>query len=738
MRYLAPLLLLLMTLPTSGQVLMAIADPPETAPEGLSEMAARQDRHATATWGASHLEDGTSYQWQPETLCYHDVTYGSEVWRMSNTPDLTTYYHNDIGVSPWSADGAKMAFTAWDRVSQAYNSTQQAGFPYLWFTVDTNGLNMRPTVEAKRRIGGGYFHWCPQTPGMWYLVGETHLSSGGAVNKLYRSTVDASGDCTSEELLTLPINDLNINKLISSDGRKLIPVVESIAYYPVTIAANGTASLDDADGHVLDRQWGLYGDMKDINYISAHDQYISGLGDWYYTLPGSDHVWWRQMTNGSADDGGPLYTGDDGNGDFGEVWPENHGTVSPGNTSAPWVQSHGFSATKTPYWSHFVPDRWGRCALFSNSVDGMAAGYGPGVWDIANHEWVVPSFGGDAQHHDWHGFTDWIVSSGGDYTRSAPLIYAANINDANSQVTVCAAHTVDSVDTVYGCHARPGQSPDGTKVSWHSPFLNGANKADIYWAVVYYPYPPTDLAADTASGGGVELAFLPPTYTDRKWIDPNTGAIDEDSGETLYAREIKSYTVWRSANGTSGWSIVGTVAAEYDNDSDTNTLKPVYDASFVSAENPILFEDDPGDGTHYYAITSREHSGLESRELSEIIEVTVSSDAVTATSIDAPQGQEDFWTTAPDQPTGFTVTEEATAGHYTLDWTEPAGSMVRYYNIYYRTGSNPEATQAYRIASLAVGTSTYLDWCAETDAAGIYGITSVDYYGNESSLELSE
>ena len=252
--------------------------------------------------------------------------------------------------------------------------------------------------------------------------------------------------------------------------------------------------------------------------------------------------------------------------------------------------------------------------------------------------------------------------------------------------------------------------------------------------MVYYPYPPTNLDAASASGSGVEISWLPPKYTERRWIDPQTGQIDEENGEVLYAREIKRYHIWRAVAAAGPWQEVGAgIDAEYGNDPVTNTLKPRANNAWVSPSNKISFTDSPGDGTWYYALTSEEHSGLESDELSEILRVVVSGTSVSAQVVQA-KGQKNFWTTAPARPGGFSVVRQSTAGHYRLTWSEPSDSKIRYYNIYYSTSGNPQRSQSQRMASLPRGTSSYLDWLAHPTAPGSYGITSVDRYGNESAI----
>ncbi|MEK7218277.1 MAG: hypothetical protein AAB728_02325, partial [Patescibacteria group bacterium] len=445
----------------------------QSVPENLTEMFARKARRSTAVWGSQYVEDPSTYVWQPETFMYHDVTTGHEVWKMSNTPGLRTYYYTDIGVSPWSADGRKIAYTAFDRVTQAYSESLQQDWRYIWMTSDTNGTSARPTVEASRRLGNGFFHWSPQQPNTWYEIGEAHLASGGQSNVLYRSTVDAQGVVTSTGILTLPAAAAGsiINKLISADGRRLIlERTSNVWLWPISILADDTAQLDDPNGYSMDRDFGPYGGMGGGTVASYHDQYMAGFGDYFFVMPtdpNTTSTWWRMKTAGSAADGGPLYTGDDA-GDFGEVWPENHATVAVGNTSSPFVANpvNQYDPDLTSYWSHFVPDRWGRHALFSNVADGLPGGtyyeaVGAGVWDITNHEWVVPSFMGGSQHHDWHGFTDWTVSSEVTGNGVSQLLTSGNINDATSKIVVNKTYTRYDGGTDYDTLARPGQSPDG-------------------------------------------------------------------------------------------------------------------------------------------------------------------------------------------------------------------------------------------------------------------------------------
>src|SRR5581483_6253578 len=125
----------------------------------------------------------------------------------------------------------------------------------------------------------------------------------------------------------------------------------------------------------------------------------------------------------------------------------------------------------------------------------------------------------------------------------------------------------------------------------HSSLLQSSDHySDAYWAVAYYPYPPTNLSADSIAAG-VRVSFLPPRYTDRRWINPATGKIDEAHGELLYAREVRRYHVWRAATDTGPWALIGDVAAAYDNNPVTNTLEPVVQGQPASDTNKIFYDD---------------------------------------------------------------------------------------------------------------------------------------------------
>ena len=431
-------------------------------------------------------------------------------------------------------------------------------------TADTNGAHFRPKVEGAGRlynIYNPYFHWSQQVPNVFYEVGYGY---GFSTSNLYQSTVSDSG--VSRSLLATYPGAICLAKSVSPDGKKLIVFsYPQGTVYPTTVFP--AFNIDVAAGYALDRDLGLYGNTP-ATVTQLHNQFVAGDGTWWFMEPEGSNAWWILQAVGSAADGGPFCD----NSDFPVTDPDyDFGECIPGSTPG---GSHPdpFGCEE---WGHLCPDRWGVYALFSN---GEVNPIGASIWDIENHEYLVETFGGGDQHNDWNGFTDWFV-----WTSGTPndRIYTAKYDNPDSRVEVCYTHMRLYGGTQYFTDTRPGQSPDGTKVAWHSEFLNGQDATDCFWSVVYYPYPPTDLAA-SGSGGNIAVSFLPPKYTDRLWENTSTGFVDSVNGEVLYAREIKQYHVWRSSAGTRGWSPVGTVAAESGNDPVTNTLKPRVNGDWVS------------------------------------------------------------------------------------------------------------------------------------------------------------
>src|SRR5208337_4604092 len=81
------------------------------ATENLDEMANRISRIGTTnTFSYQYMENaGNHYLWQPETLRYSDVLYGTEVWKIVGS-GLEGNEFQDISFPQFSADGKYIVF----------------------------------------------------------------------------------------------------------------------------------------------------------------------------------------------------------------------------------------------------------------------------------------------------------------------------------------------------------------------------------------------------------------------------------------------------------------------------------------------------------------------------------------------------------------------------------------------------------------------------------------------------
>lgn len=698
------------------------------APENLDEVFNRKARIpgvnlATLT---PFLENASNYYiWQPETLNYEDIQTGHEVWRVTSFPAAD--YYRDIGFTAWSADGNRFGIVTM-RNSQAVGSGRK------WITLKTDGSFLRTISGAPSEGSTRFFHWSPQIPDTYYEFGA---SAGFSPYTLYKVSVSDTGVSSSQVLnYSSSHGALDMLKSISPDGTKIVAfgdlLVDGQVYegwmYPSEVCEDGdldiygnelcdgvSAHLLDIDGYSSDRPWDCYWGNCSPSWASLHDQFMGGAGDdlWFYVMPeNASGSWWRIRLTGSAADGGSSHIEDHTEP---YDWGNEMQPLSAGSGNIPYCTGTPYTDPDCPgYFSHFVPDRWGRYALFTKSY-GPAPGDSAGVYDIDNHAWVNSGMGGQSQHHGWNGWSDYVLSSAGtaltgNYVNDR--IYAAKYNDSSSQFTVAFTHTrfnSDGTDSsMYESLTRPTQSPDGTKVAFASTFLNiDDTKPDLFWAVVYYPYPPIIIGASKI-GNNVRLVWDPPQYTQRGW--PN-----ETTDEPPLPKEIKSYHVWMSSDGIS-WDELTTTGVDF------KTWQ--YDIN------------QPFGTMRYYAITSEEHSGLESRTLSNIWRVQLDSGGNIISSSEyqnypvSPGAINTFYTKEPPSPTDVNV-NQVQPGRYQLTWIEPIDSKIRYYNIYYSTSPDPQPIQQNKIASVPVGTDSYLDWLADTTLQGYYTITSVDRQGNE-------
>ncbi|MFH2060864.1 MAG: hypothetical protein ABIJ59_18485 [Pseudomonadota bacterium] len=740
--------------------------------EDLNEMMRRKNRISEASWGYEYVEDSNNgFVWQPESFSYSDKLSGKEIWRLTgNIIDSVPGVGNpeefiyDISESPFSADGQWIGFTS--------RRNTNAGKPVStqhWI-VKPDGSFLRPLYESKNPTAHGMqyplINWNKQVPNVCYEI----------VNqKVYKLLISDNGlSSSSKELINIGNKNgtiIKINKTMSMDGVKALAMTSAsweeqyeTWLYPLTLAEDGdtdvygkeindggAAKLDDPDGY---HWWtnknipcGDWGKCPE-EYTGFHDQFLSGVGEnlWFYFMPSRTASWWRMRLVGSAKDGGPVHIEDAespyqwGN----ELEPFN----TPVDGNDPWSREFKSTGVESPgYMSHVHFDPWGRYATYSQSGGGGAAVDNglTSVYDIENRVYTLEGVNGtlpvlqSAEHHAWNAWSDYTVYSTSKKEADSPYnlaIYQVKYNDENTLEKLASTHSrlgggsYTEGTASYESLPRPTQSPDGTKVLYHSTmFNNNDNDPHLFYVVAYYPYPP-EITGAVKSSTNIKINFdfrensstpsMRRTYTTRGWPD-------ESNDPSPLPKEITHFRLWKSL--------------------DKMKWEPVLVKSRLGSDRvrtDWFFEvQQDSSTTVYYAVTSFEgNSGLESRVQSNIWKVMTNSDG----SIGSSQQQKDypvkpgiiesFYTESPLAPANFKAVKQSQSGQYLLSWNELENTnlLTRYYNIYYSTSGQPPIDRKYRIASLPVGTNKWLDCLADPSTNGFYVITSVDTQGNEGSI----
>jgi len=688
--------------------------------ENLHEMEARSSRQSSSTWGRQYLENAQNYYyWQPETLCYKDISTNHEVWVLVRAPDRgEDIYSQEHGSNAWSFDGSRIGFFARYRGT---NNPSVGSYDYRWI-VNSDGSGLKATEGYGRRSIPGLadFGWA-HTENAYYTFGSG-VGEGSVPFELYKNTVNDDNVVSGSLILdTSNIDTISGRELvkegISSDDSWLVARGGYYGRYgtPNDIETSKLYFIKLKPSPSVEHHWGIargcgpagdpYGPHEWSYERKFHDVWSPGIeakviGQY------QGQQFWEFKRSGSYSDGGPKWEDWDGD-SFGEN--EEIKAISD------WPQDNPYGMT---YFGHPVFDRWGRYGLIGTYTDSPRPG--TRIWDSSTNSllpnYVLAYAKYDGQHHSWTGFTDYVI--GVDPQDGAYLnvhIYSNKYDESYNGpnlIDVCNTHYSNPC-TNYNALPRPSQSPDGTKVAFAQYFLNSAQAyPHIAYAVVYYPHPPKVTGASKV-GTHVRISWRwdnDSKYTTRGW--PNEATDDPPE-----PREIKYYHVWTSEDNTT-WTELTTTGVPFG----TNYYNAIQQNS----------------ATRYYAVTSEEHSRLESRTLSNIWQVTLNASGNITTSAEQspypsdPGGVNPFWTTPPPAPSNLNVEKMATPGHYQLTWTGPGNGKIRYYNIYYSTSDTPPAGQKYRIASVPVGTSAWLDWCADPNLPAYYRITSVDRYGNES------
>jgi len=718
-----------------------------TAYENLDELEARVARKSINTFYSGE-NASNYYMWQPQTMIYKDTSTNHEVilWSQTNNAPIMGPRYGDgweYNWQPWSADGKRIAFFQ-DKNVGCYTRASSAD---PWFSARSDGSYWRPMCETSQRTAYAasrlYPDWSPIIPDVAYATGaNTDGNSGLDTNGIYRE-VFTDMSISSTRIVDLIPGDTStqrhggLKSRITGDGLYLVEgnYLENEPYYVVQIEPAGSRQLKLSwNLPTLDTYW--YSTVQPANG-HAHDEGVVGNaaeGYWFYFMPSGSSAWWRIHLWGS-DGGVPTHAIDHTSSYDWWVGTPDQTEVQIVGDEYGWTYGNHPAFTTDAWWSHGVFDRWGTYVVYSDVENPII---GPAAMNIATYtRTAINTKDGGTQYHCWQGWSDYFVSSvGAPATKMGATKY--NSNNNLDHLTVAELHT-----SITGDFTNPGQSPDGTKMAMKSDWLtSGSDAGNLFIGVVYFPYPP-EITSVSAAAGQVSVRFdwrlstTPRGYTTRGW--PN-----EDTDDPSPPREIEKFRLWRSSDGIN-WVPITTL--NYDIFSRYNFSNGAW-----LGNNFWTITDTPGNGTWYYAVTSLEWSGLESRNLSNIYQIAVSSGTGTGlqnTAYPVSPGDldnistSDFNTQAPNAPSAFAYTHKkspATAnGQYTIEWTEPVNnSLIRYYNIYAQDSSDPSAIAQDVIASIPKawcnGACSWVDWLGNTDGSTHYGITAVDYQGNESQI----
>lgn len=614
---------------------------------------------------ADQLIGGDGF-YQSETLIFNDTETGHEVWSltMEKATDLANIERRNV----FSADGSVVSMKG-NRIfrnadGQVYK-TNWAGHNFLMEADVTNRRKLWVTLDGKpTQFNGKFDTWSRLTPRrLYYVVNNAlyrvdvgHGLFDNPATLLYRFPNDSP-----KTLQNISDNDILVVQDVNGekpDDAPLFYVIDTKRdpADPLFVRSRSfnLGGLEGIDGHDPRNEFHVHvilidrdGEHVGWNYGSATD-----VGEYlHFSLPLDDF------------DGMPTYRSQKV-----DPWGQylSHPGVGPGDRIAylggPAKPDEN---TKVGGWGIWARQGKDKSPVY---IGGPVSG-GHANWDSFDPDWFVvnPNLGWPDKP-----LSGTIIAGSPDPT--------GDMAGKNSKCVVLARAWDHRRGGRAGFDAlpRPSQSPDATKVWFHSSMLMPDDTFTGSYIVVFRrPYAPTQLSHD-----GRALNWTP----------------------HFLSHETRSWIVYRRAGDE--WVAVAEV--------------PRDQTSWVVAKA----------GT--YMVTALEGSGLES---------DVSSPTVDTAGGKIGKPVEHWDATPPPAPTGFAV-DRAAPGRNRLTWDAAAsssaaagGSMsdLRYFNLYFSDQGPPDPVQANRFASPPAGTSDYLDWTAPAQGAGFYAVTAVDRQGNESA-----
>jgi len=563
--------------------------------------------------------------WQSETIIYHDVETGEELWSL--TRELCTDLANIERRPAWSCNGQYISFIGnkvfWNYPQDQLWVRSWAGYNYiansdgskrrkLW----ANGPNGLAMYQDK------FNNWDMATPNVLYFP------DGDKLARVTLGPANNDRDNTAQDIYTFPNSNSRIIQEMHDSNYML---VEESGSSPNCYVFN--LNLPPSDPKFC-MSYPLAGEVHPGSFRFRRSDLIVTGG--YESLPG-----------------GVCLKVDTVNG-----------------VLIPWtLPPDQYGEEMWHLWFGPPDDR----VCFS----GTALGQDFALW--VRMPGQAPINVGEVcdGHPTWCGHDpDWAFYSSGTNEGEQPHVdprYDRHIiaakADGSQVIVMCKPWDRRRGGTQgYDAIPRPNQSPDATKCWFHSSMLNPSdNYTGSYIGVFRRPYAPTAL-----SYAGGQITFTPHALS----------------------YEARCFRAYR--DGGTGWQFVQEV--------------PKGQTSFAAAQ--------PGT----YMVTAIEWSGLESG---------VSSPTVTVPGGTAGSPVSGWDTTPPARPANLQVVQEV-AGRYRVSWQAPADEDLRYFNVYFSSTEDPQAMQRRLIVSPPGSQTQYIDWTAPLGGSAFYGVTAVDYQGNES------
>ena len=605
--------------------------------------------------------------WQSERVIFRDATYGTEVWKLSNDPDYSRH-NNGINKTPWNSDGSIIAFESTRRSpGESYDGQPK------WYVMDGAGNSFRRLFP----YGVGNATDIPRYTKIaaWDRLNPSYMYFG-YFDGLYKLELapGTTGDLmTLEEPVPETVRRKEIDSYLSENNRVMLidrnTYVRDGSFYP-NVYMIDLKKAHGAPGRLI--QYNLHFNLTGVTGHSvANECCFHEDGTTFMRTPNDS---WQVTYEGTS--GGETLMFEipyNGNPDSIRIAMTDYDPVTPYYSHPFWgpdgvrVIFYGQPQRGNENWGVQLRNQRTQTPIATLTPTGKALG-GHNAWDGYDPDWIIssPSSG------DW---TWTIVKAKTDGTFSAPIV--------NTYTKTNGINTSD-----YSSYPRPAQSPDNTKAFYASSMLKTSDdKVDMYVAVSRHPSPPVNVRISSASSSQVSLVWDRPPLS----------------------REIMGFHVYRSDD---------------------------VDNRYVEVSPGLVTANQYVDGTissghtYYYAVTSEEHSELESDYLSNVLRVIVSGSTATWSNYIA-EGLKGWDATAPSQVTGLAVSQ-LSAGVFQLTWQAPVDKDVRYFNIYYSIAGAPSATQDRLIASPDPARGKFIDWQANPANAPFYGVTAVDRAGNES------